>query len=148
MLVKKYAGEEILLNSVKYAGEDILVPLYAMFNYTLASGQYPQPWTDGIINPIHNSGETSKPDNYRKITIMPSIGKLLEGILNRRLYYKNEVLEHYDDLQRGFKDKSQTMDNIFIFYKHLLKNKKLKINHFTCALWTLPRHLTTYITHY
>ena len=131
----KAAGSDgIPAEFIKYAGEEILKPLSALFNYTLANGQYPQSWTDGIINPIHKSGETSKPDNYRKITIMPSIGKLLEGILNRRLCYKNEVHQstQVDDLQKGFKERSQTMDNIFILQTLIEKQKTEKKPLYLC----------------
>ena len=129
----KAAGSDgIPAEFIKYAGVEIVKPLLALFNYTLANGQYAQSWTDGIINPIHKSGETSKPDNYRKITIMPSIGKLLEGILNRRLCYKNEVLEQDDDLQKGFKERSQTMDNIFILQTLIEKQKTEKKPLYLC----------------
>ena len=68
----------------------------------------------------------------RKITIMPSIGKLLERILNRRLCYKNEVLEQDDDLQKGFKERSQTMDNIFVLQTLIEKQKTEKKPLYLC----------------
>ena len=116
---------------LKYAGEEILEPLSALFNYILVNGQYPQKRTEGIINPLHKSGSMSKP-NYRKITIMPSIGKLLESILNKRLCYKNEALEQEDELQKGFKERSQTMDNICILQTLIEKQKAKKKPLYLC----------------
>ncbi len=78
---------------------------------------------------VYEKGSQNIEDNYRKITVMPALGKVLESILNSRLTYRNLVLEVNDKYQFGFKQNSRTTDNIFILNSlikcHKLKNKPL-----------------------
>ena len=70
---------------IKYATEDVDMILYALFNVIFDKEDWPDDWALGIINPLHKRESLNVPDNYRKIKIMPVLGKLLELILNTRL---------------------------------------------------------------
>ena len=61
----------------KHASHISVTPLCSLFNYVLSKGEYPSGWSEGIISPIHKKGSTTDTSNYRKVTIMPSIGKIL-----------------------------------------------------------------------
>ena len=63
---------------------------------------------------IHKKADHNVPDNYRKVTVMPCIGKLFESVLNNRLSFKKDVCNDNDPFQAGFKSNSRTTDNIFI----------------------------------
>ena len=76
--------------------------------------------------------EHGVPDNYRKITVMPCIGKLFESILNNRLSFKNEVCNDNYLYQTGFKSSSRTTDNIFILCAILDKQRCLSKPLYTC----------------
>ena len=103
-------GSEFLKNT-----DGILTqPLTALFNYIFGSGNYPDAWSTGIINPIHKKGTLSNPENYRKITILPALGKLFDIIMNNRLKFIKTSLKIEDPLQLGFKSKSGSVDNAFI----------------------------------
>ena len=45
---------------------------------TIASGCYPQAWKLARIVPIHKSGDKATPSNYRPISILSIVSKLLE----------------------------------------------------------------------
>ena len=61
------------------AGKDILTPYITMlFDKILQSGYYPTSWTEGIIVPIHKSGDINDSENYRGITLLSIFGKLFE----------------------------------------------------------------------
>ena len=92
----------------------LIKPLTALFNYIFDSGEYPDAWSTGIINPIHKKGPLIEPDNYRKITILPALGKLFDIIMNNRLNYIKSSLHIEDPLQFGFKPKFGSVDNAFI----------------------------------
>ena len=98
----------------KYGCNELLPALELLFNTILTNGEYPSRWATGIIHPVHKKGDHGVPDNYRKITVMPCIGKLFESILNNRLSFKNEVCNDNDPYQAGFKTNSRTTDNILI----------------------------------
>ena len=62
-----------------------LVNLTKIFNLVLDSGIIPKNWAVGIIRPILKSnGQTDNPDNYRGITILSCLGKVITSLLNAR----------------------------------------------------------------
>ena len=94
---KKAAGVDgISAEFYKYGCNELLPALELLFNTILTNGEYPSRWATGIIHPVHKKGDHGVPDNYRKITVMPCIGKLFESILNNRLQFKNEVCNDND----------------------------------------------------
>ena len=54
------------------------------------------------------------PENYRKITLLSSLGKLFDSILNNRSCFCKEVLQSENPWQYGFKRGTQSTDNLFI----------------------------------
>ena len=57
------------------------------FNYVFENSDYPEIWSHGIISPISKAGEMHCPENYRKITLLSSLGKIFESVLNNRLCF-------------------------------------------------------------
>ena len=112
--------------------EELLPALELLFNTILTNGEYPSRWATGIIHPVHKKGDHGVPDNYRKITVMPCIGKLFDSILNNRLSFKNEVCNDNDPYQAGFKTNSRTTDNIFILCAIIDKQRCLSKPLYTC----------------
>ena len=56
----------------------------------------------GLIYPVHKKGDKSDPQNYRKVSLIPSLAKVFESVLENRLSFKNLVCRDDDPLQRGF----------------------------------------------
>ena len=54
------------------------------------------------------------PNNYRKISCVPALGKIFETIINNRAKYAKRVLNLDDPLQNGFKEGARATDNAFI----------------------------------
>ena len=80
---KKAAGVDgISAEFHKYGCNELLPALESLFNTILSNGEYPSTWATGIIK----KGDHGVSDNYRKITVMPYIGKL----------FKNEVCNEND----------------------------------------------------
>ena len=116
----------------KYGCNELLPALKLLFNTILSNGEYPSRWATGIIHPVHKKGDHGVPDNYRKITVMPCIGKLFESILNNRLPFKNEVYNNNVLYQAGFKSNSRTSDNIFILCAIIDEQRCLSKPLYTC----------------
>ena len=103
--------------------------LEASFNNILSTGDYPDKWVQGAITPIHKSGSKSCADNYRRISVMPALGRLFESILNT-----NEVCIDDDPCQAGFKRNSRTIDNIFILQSLAVSQKANKKTLYACYI--------------
>ena len=124
---KKAAGIDGLSGDfVKAAVDKLVGPLHGILNHLFNIGQWPDVWAEGVINPVHKKGSVNVEDNYRKVTIMPAIGKVFESILNFRLTYRNMVLDLDDKLQFGFKENARTTDNMFTLHSMIpeTENKK------------------------
>ena len=111
----KAAGADgIWAKFYKCAGDILALPLTALFNHVMLTGLYPNTWCAGLMNPLHKRDSPFLPDNCRKITITPAIGKIFDSILNKRLQFSKECLGTGDPFQNGFKPNSSAIDNIFI----------------------------------
>ena len=54
--------------------------LTTIFNNCIAEGMYPDALKVAKVIPIHKSGDTSNPYNYRPIPILPHFSKIFEKI--------------------------------------------------------------------
>ena len=77
--------------------------LVLMFITFIADGEYPSSWTTGIIHHVHKKTDHNLPDIYRKVTVLPCIGKLFESVLITILSFKNDVCNDTDPFQAGFR---------------------------------------------
>ena len=129
---KAPGSDGISAEFLKSAEKELVLPLTLLFNYVLQSGEYPTDWCQSIINPLHKKGCTENPNNYRKITVLPALGKLFESILTTRLTAKNDILLDNDIFQSGFMKNRMTTDNAFILYSLIMKQKFLSKPLYVC----------------
>ena len=104
-----------------------MLPIYVdLFNIILDSGIIPDSWLEGIIRPIHKSGDPQNPENYRPITIFSCFGKLFTSIMNLRLTTLVEDNAILEENQAGFRKGYATTDHIFVLHSlaELLKTRK------------------------
>lgn len=97
----------------KYAGASIIPCITKIFNKILATGQIPNVFKSGLINPIHKKGkDSSYMDNYRGITVSSIFGKLFEAALLNRI---SDANANQSELQYGFtKGLSPTMASLLV----------------------------------
>jgi len=60
--------------------------LTTIFNQSIESGIFPSQWKTARITPVFKSGDHSNADNYRPISILPIISKLLERHIHKHIY--------------------------------------------------------------
>ena len=72
-----------LLKQLKHV---IAYPLSVIFNKSMAQGVFPEifKWADVIL--LYKSGSTTETTNYRPISLLPTLSKVLEKLLHRRVY--------------------------------------------------------------
>ena len=98
----------------KYSGVVLDNLLVALFNWIFENGHYPDEWCEGTINPIHKKDDIMILENYRKITIIPALGKIFETVQNNRTIYAKNILGMEDPFQNGFKHDAGATDNAFL----------------------------------
>ena len=92
---------------------DIAPILKDEFNRILDSGVCPKSFGETILCPLHKSGPTSDPNNFRAISLVNTMYKIFSSILNKRLYAWVEENEKLDESQAGFRAGFSAIDNIF-----------------------------------
>ena len=54
------------------------LPLSDIFNFSLATGKVPQMWKEANVTPIFKKEDPSVVSNYRPISLLSAVGKVLE----------------------------------------------------------------------
>lgn len=102
------------LNSkiVKETIEYLIAPLTRIINECVSEGCFPDVFKVARIVPIFKKGDLNSPDNYRPISVIPVLGKIIEIILKNRLakYFEKYSLLH--PCQFGFRSKCSTINAI------------------------------------
>ena len=52
--------------------------IVAILNMSLSTGTFPDSWKSSLVVPVPKSGDSSNPGNYRPISLLPIVSKLLE----------------------------------------------------------------------
>ena len=114
---KKACGVDGILNEmIKYTDHKFQLAILKLFNIILSSGIFPNIWNQGLITPIHKSGDKFDPNNYRGICVNSNLGKILCIIINSRLVNflsENNVLSK---CQIGFLPNYCTTDHVFTLH--------------------------------
>ncbi|GBM80856.1 Putative protein in type-1 retrotransposable element R1DM [Araneus ventricosus] len=119
------AIDYIVLKEVNNSFPEIL---HTFYNKCYQLHCFPEPLKKGIIVLFHKDGkEADKIKSYRPVTLLPTIGKVLEQILLRRLNHtlkKKNILHHN---QFGFREGRSTDDAIHQLTEKIqdAKNKQL-----------------------
>ena len=64
---------------------EIAKPISYIINLSLQSGQVPTEWKTAQVIPLHKSGSKNDYNNYRPISILPVISKILEKAVHQQL---------------------------------------------------------------
>ena len=68
---------------LKECSNAIATPLTRLFNESLSTGEFPTQWKDANLVPIHKTGRKSQATNYRGISLLEQLSKILEkGVYN------------------------------------------------------------------
>lgn len=79
-----------------------------IFNLTLSTGIIPKVWKAAFVLPLHKGGDGSDLDNYRPISRLPCLAKILESIVNKQLQSFLSANSILSTNQSGFRSKHST----------------------------------------
>jgi len=96
--------------------------LTVIINTSIVTGVYPSLWKHGIITPIFKSGDRDEINNYRPITILPIISKVLEKIVANQLTSFLEENNLISNTQHGFRSKLSTETALLKVTDEIYKN--------------------------
>ncbi len=103
-----------------------------LFNYVFENGIFPESWSTGIISPVPKVPSPKASDQFRRISLLPAVSKILDTIINTRLEFVDAAFNLDDNFNGGFKKGSRTSDNLFILNGIIQKYKSLGTPVYVC----------------
>lgn len=126
--VNKSAGADgIRCVDVKVVSDKISKAIAKLIKTSIQVGEYPQELKSGIVRPVYKNGSHSNYENYRPVTILPVIDKVVEKYVCQQIqnfYIENDVIS---GSQYGFQPNKSTSILLSKFtdeINHHLNDKK------------------------
>ena len=119
MKAKKSTGfDEVSNKLIKDIQVEIREPIMDIINTSLCTGQVPQAWKTAKIIPLHKSGDKTDTNNYRPISLLSALSKILEKVVHKQTYQyvENKVLTVS---QFGFRRQRETAQAVLAFLKNI-----------------------------
>ena len=107
-----YGNDRISNKCIKVLKEHLIEPLVYLINRSIGDGVFPDIYKHAMIRPLYKSKDKTSFDNYRPISLLRCMSKLLERIVNDRLVKFFDKNNLFDDRQYGFRKKRSTQDAI------------------------------------
>jgi hypothetical protein len=99
---------------LKNCALSLAFPLAVLFRQSYSTGIFPTLWKSASVVPIHKSGARDDPSNYRPISLLPAISKVMETIVNNHLKRMLEERKLLSPKQFGFRCSRSTCDLLAI----------------------------------
>ena len=81
-----YGTDGITSQLLKLACPYIVPVILHICNISISKKCFPDLWKTATITALHKKGDHSDPTNFRPISILPSVSKILEKIIHTQLY--------------------------------------------------------------
>ena len=101
---KKTTGSDNLpAGMLKDSASTISSPLSFIINLSLRQGMVPSEWKVASVTPIHKAGPKNEFENYRPISVLSILSKVLERIVHKQLLTHLETENLLSSCQYGFR---------------------------------------------
>ena len=117
--------------------KDALLCLNEQFTYLIntsfAQGTFPSQWKMATIIPLPKDGDTSLPNNFRPISLLPIPGKIIERIMYNRLIKHLDLNHILVDNQGGFRKNNSTINSVSKFIHEIytsINDKEITLSTF------------------
>ena len=113
----KAAGPDSIDNRLlKELARPLSAPLTDLFNFSLSKGKVPNLWKQANVTPVFKKNDPTDVSNYRPISLLNTLGKVLEKIVHKHVY--NFLNDHHviTSLQSGFVPGDSTVNQLVDIY--------------------------------
>ena len=113
-----------LLKDVKAS---VVEPLSIIFNKSMNEGVFPSVMKKADVVPLHKGKDRTETNNYRPISLLLTLSKLLEKIVYKRTYTFLEANDLLYNSQYGFRSKHSCDNAVQELTSSILKNNENKL---------------------
>ena len=116
----KATGPDMIHNKLLIATVHIITePLTILFNHCLNEGIFPNIWKIAHVTPLHKKGPENLCNNYRPISLLSCVGKVLERCFHSRVLNYLKVNNIITQSQSGFMPGDSTVNQLTSIYHDL-----------------------------
>ena len=120
--VRKSTGLDNIGPRILKLSANVIAPtLLFIINKSIYTGKFPRDWKEAKVKPLFKNGSKEDVNNYRPISILPTISKLIEKWVESQFFkYLNEFNLLYKS-QSGFRPKHSTESALILMTGSWLK---------------------------
>ena len=91
-------------------------------NLSLFMSEFPMDWKAAKVTPIHKSGDKTNVDNYRPISVLSIVSKIMERAVHNQLYEYLMLRNSLNVCQSGFRKNHSTVTKLLDVQDFILNN--------------------------
>ena len=124
---KLSAGPDHIPTKVlKSSPHNILLALSHVFNLSMSKGEFIDCFKLATVCPVFKKGDSNNINNYRPVSLLSNISKLLEKVMYNRLYSFLEKQNFFYNYQFGFRKNHSTTHAISILVEKISQSFSCK----------------------
>ena len=120
-LGKASGPDEINNRILLELAEELSIPLCKLFNKSLNTSQIPSKWKDAHVCAIYKKGDPSQVNNYRPVSLLSNVDKVMERIIFKYIYNFLKDIEFLSSFQSGFVPGDSTVNQLAYLYNSFCK---------------------------
>ena len=122
--------DELTQEQLKSGAEILTIPLTRIINASIEQGTFPEMWKEGIVTPVLKKGTATDKKNYRPVTCLSVLSKVLEKIICDQITKFMENNNLLPPNQHGFREGRSTMTALSAVQQEWAENTA---NKFSCS---------------
>ena len=110
----------VCIGMIRMSFDAIGAVLLHLVNSSISLSDVPLSWKHSLVHPIHKTGDPSNPSNFRPISIVPVVSKIVERAVHQQLY--NYLTQNHllSSTQHGFRPRHSTETALISISDHIL----------------------------
>eukprot|EP00117_Sycon_ciliatum_P016430 scpid33098/ scgid15864/ Probable RNA-directed DNA polymerase from transposon X-element; Reverse transcriptase len=108
---------------LKYCADLLAPSVAALFNASLTSGTVPAGFKRAYVTPLHKAGDPSVANNFRPVSLLPILSKLLEKVVQKALVTFLDMAGSLPSTQFAFRTGHSTEDALVLMVNRILASR-------------------------
>jgi hypothetical protein len=105
---KSFGLDRISSTLLKQIKQEIYKPITIIVNQSIETGIFPDQLKIAKVIPIYKKGEKTLIENYRPISILPTVSKIIEKVIFKQIHQHFQSNDLYHASQYGFRESHST----------------------------------------
>lgn len=107
---KAVAPQDISPRVLRQCAAELARPLASLFNHCLSNATWPEMWKGSSVVPLHKKNAKTEAKNYRPVSLLPVLSKVLETVVASRVTRHLERHHLLSNRQFGFRQGRSAAD--------------------------------------